>query len=453
MSLAHRRVVGYEALLRASTDTGQRLAPFEAFACAGNPSEIVLLDRICRAVHLKNFVHQQIDPDAYWLFLNVNPHVVVEGKRHGASFQKLLELNHFPAHRVVIEILEGGLHDEDRLNDAVNYYRDLGCLIAIDDFGAGHSNFDRIWRLRPDIVKFDRSLVVRAASDRNVRTVVLGMVLLVHEAGALVVMEGIENELEAMIAMDADADFAQGYYFARPQESIVTGNPPATMSNLFQQFERVAALDRANYRSEIAPYINGLGYSSVLLKEAASRSKSRRRAFCNCRAPRRCFVLDSHGHQIGENVNFAAFRGQAQPALYPGQRCEQRANWSRRRYFRRALAHPEKSPRHAVGRALGADGDPMRDGLDCYQDQRRTARAVRRSDVERQAQHQRAFDRHQSLKFQAIRRNDCSGGAASTRRAPSMPASAMPMLPAPAPISQIQWFAAYGTLSTLSASV
>ncbi len=47
----------------------------------------------------------------------------------------------------------------------------MGCLLAIDDFGAGHSNFERVWNLKPDIVKLDRTLLVRAlSSDKTQKT-------------------------------------------------------------------------------------------------------------------------------------------------------------------------------------------------------------------------------------------------------------------------------------------
>ena len=339
ISLAHRRIVGFEALLRATGSDGKKLDPYEAFSYASNESETVLLDRLSRAVHLRNFVRQQFEPS--WLFLNVNPHVIVEGKHYGAFFKELLDHDCFPPHRIVVEILEAALVDEDRLSDAVNYYRNLGCLIAIDDFGAGHSNFDRIWRLRPDIVKFDRSIVMRAAGDRNIRAVVLGMVSLVHEAGSLVVMEGIETELEAMIAMDADADFAQGYYFARPQESIpANSNPPPALANLFRQFTRVVALERANYRSEIAPYINGLGYSSVLLK-AGQPFEIASRGFLELPLAERCFLLDAHGYQIGDNISSPHLKVKNNSRYVPVSDASG-ANWSRRHYFRRALAQQEK---------------------------------------------------------------------------------------------------------------
>ena len=53
-----------------------------------------------------------------------------------------------------------------RTLEAVN--GEEGVRLALDDFGAGHSNFDRVWRIRPEIVKLDRSLVQRALKSQRV---------------------------------------------------------------------------------------------------------------------------------------------------------------------------------------------------------------------------------------------------------------------------------------------
>lgn len=163
ISLSHRRVVGYEALLRASNAVGAAVAPVDVFALPKDARESIDLDRRCRALHLRYFRDAAI-PDA-WLFLNVSAQVVLEGRRYGAFFNQLLQTLQFPARRVVVEILEGAVHDEAQLAVAAEYYRAIGCLVALDDFGAGHSNFERIWRLKPDIVKLDLSLIHAAAVD------------------------------------------------------------------------------------------------------------------------------------------------------------------------------------------------------------------------------------------------------------------------------------------------
>lgn len=49
------------------------------------------------------------------------------------------------------------------------------------------------------------------------------IVSLLHEAGAMVLIEGVETNEEACIALDTNADFAQGYLFGKPQADI-SGN-------------------------------------------------------------------------------------------------------------------------------------------------------------------------------------------------------------------------------------
>lgn len=70
-----------------------------------------------------------------------------------------------PPHRVVIELIE------NEIAEAMRYYATLGCLLAIDDFGAGPSNFDRIWRIQPQIVKIARASLVQARNCKRIRRV------------------------------------------------------------------------------------------------------------------------------------------------------------------------------------------------------------------------------------------------------------------------------------------
>ena len=125
-----------------------------------------------------------------------------------------------PPHRVAVELIESPLADEGKLAAAMEYYRELGCVIVLDDFGAGYSNFDRIWRLKPDIVKIDREMTRRVTVEPLARRMFTGIVSVLHEAGALVCVEGIETEAEALCATDANADLVQGQYFAGPATQL-----------------------------------------------------------------------------------------------------------------------------------------------------------------------------------------------------------------------------------------
>ncbi len=337
-SLAHQRRVGFEGLMRARTADGQMRSPLDVLKSATDREDIIALDRLCRAVHLRNFMRQETG-DA-WLFLNIDPRVIVEGGFDEEHLREELRRIGLPPHRVVIEVLETALRDESPLTEAVRRYRALGCLIAIDDFGAGHSNFDRIGRLCPDIVKLDRSIVVQAAVDSSMRAIVPGMVSLLHEAGSLVVMEGIETEREAMIAMDADTDFVQGRYFAPPAPWTATAGTAPPFAHLFEQFREIAAHDLSRYRAETAPYLNGIGYASVLLSSACPLDVACQ-SFLELPRAERCFLLDDEGRQIGQNVNASSTGASLVPGYIP-LRDGRGANWSRRHYFRRAIARPGK---------------------------------------------------------------------------------------------------------------
>jgi EAL domain-containing protein (putative c-di-GMP-specific phosphodiesterase class I) len=218
-SARQRQPVAYEALIRATSANGLAIAPPQLFESVPEGEARTSFDRQCRVLQVEKFI--ELGDAHSRLFLNVDPYLAVEGRRFGQFFARMLESHGFPANRVAVELTELPLQHEERLASAVDYYRELGCLIVIDDFGAGHSNFDRIWRLKPHIVKIDREMTRRVTTEPVARRMFAGIVSVLQDAGALVCVEGIETEAEALCATEAKADLLQGYYFARPAETLV----------------------------------------------------------------------------------------------------------------------------------------------------------------------------------------------------------------------------------------
>lgn len=335
-SISHRRPVGYEGLLRARTLDGRDVLPLEAFrASAHDPTEAVRLDRVCRAMHLRNFPWQDITDS--WLFLNVNPRVVSVGSRYGAFFQQLLESYGVAPERLVIEILENGITDPVLLTDTVAYFRDQGCLVAIDDFGAGHSNFDRVWQLGPDMVKLDRSLIARAARNPRVRRTLPSLVELIHESGSLVVVEGVETEDQALIAMDANADLVQGYLFARP-ETHIGAAAAGCLESLCERLRNRACLEDDCLKRGLDGYVADVGKAAELLRQGMSLPQACSALLEHPRVER-CYLLDSAGRQIGQTLYPPGDAVHQDVRFAPLSRGEG-ASWIRRPYFRRAIHEP-----------------------------------------------------------------------------------------------------------------
>ena len=72
--------------------------------------------------------------------------------------------------RLTVEITEtAAIHDIDDTRGFVARVKDLGCRIAIDDFGAGYTSFRNLRKLGVDMVKIDGAFVqnlTRSEDDR-----------------------------------------------------------------------------------------------------------------------------------------------------------------------------------------------------------------------------------------------------------------------------------------------
>ncbi|MFZ3046258.1 MAG: EAL domain-containing protein [Desulfatirhabdiaceae bacterium] len=338
-SLAHKRIVGYEALIRAENFQKQAIRPDDLFRPEESLSDIVLLDRLCRYIHIDNF--QAFGDKINWLFLNVSPQTIIYGKDFGSFFGSVLDKFDLPSYRVVIEIVEHPISGSDniRLIETVEYYHELGCLIAIDDFGAGHSNFDRIWTLRPDIVKLDRSMLLRAASRDNIRQLLPGIVSLLHQAGSLVIIEGIETEEQAIIALESDADMVQGFFFAKPHHDLseLSGIAPAFRS-LFESYKAYESLRGKEFQRSYHRYHKPFQAAVTLLKAGNSLADSSQPLFEDCSIIR-CYLLEPSGLQIGYTVTCQMYADKADLRFKPLEDAKS-ADWFRRHYLRRAILHP-----------------------------------------------------------------------------------------------------------------
>jgi len=335
-SLSHGRAVGHEALLRAETDSGEPVAPQLALRGDGSFADLLRGDRAARMIHALNFA--EMAPPAHWLFFNMQPQVFVTMPRlPDDGFQRALQARSgLQGHQMVLEVLEDAVPNDADFDGAARTARAIGCLIAIDDFGAGHSNFDRVWRMQPEIVKLDRSLVLRAALEPHARRVVAQMVSLLHQCGALVLMEGIETPEEAFVALDAHADLVQGDLFARPTPALVPpDDAPQALTRLWDEYEQRRADERRSYREHLRPYLSAIGSAAALLAgghtlaEAASRFLQLRRAEV-------CYLLDGNGRQIGGS-EWSPQQRHLELAAFAPMRETEGANCGRRPYYRRAM--------------------------------------------------------------------------------------------------------------------
>lgn len=208
----------FEALLRPTAADGTALAPPQAFAACRDRAAIIAFDRLCRVLHVLNFTGQVAPPGELWLNVSADHLINVRGE-HGRVFESLLNLCGLTPADVVLEILESRIDDQAHLTRAVTSYRQRGYRVALDDFGARHSNFDRLWLLEPDIVKLDRAMIVQGVENARARRILPRLIGIIHELGAVAVCEGIETAEQLALARESGADLVQGYFLSRPGSS------------------------------------------------------------------------------------------------------------------------------------------------------------------------------------------------------------------------------------------
>ncbi|WP_323751307.1 EAL domain-containing protein [Marinobacter sp.] len=336
-SIAHKRTVGYEALIRPFDNDNASVLPSHLFDLPSSDAENLLLDRLCRYLHVRNY--SSIKNQLNWLFLNVSPRVVTHGNQSDSFFGQILEKTGLPAHRIVMEIVEQPTDDADKLKETVAYYRKLGCLTAIDDFGAGHSNFERIWNLSPDIVKLDRSLLMRAADDHRARQILNGIVSLLRQSGCLVLLEGVETRDQVMIAIDSGVDFVQGFYFQRPSTDLeALSEAPADLDDLLTEYKERKQVKQDPTRQLISHFTPPFMQATERLQRGLSMSQACSELLTHS-VVSRCYLVGAEGVQITDTLLPDRSAHNQDPRFKPLEDTAS-ADWCRQQYLSQALDQP-----------------------------------------------------------------------------------------------------------------
>ncbi len=124
------------------------------------------------------------------------------------------------AKQIIIEITERDmvLGYENSI-DTIQSLRDSGYLIAIDDFGVGHSSLASLQKIPADIIKLDRSFVANIEHSERDIEIVKSIKSLVDQLNLELIIEGIETEEQATTLINIGSTLAQGFLYAKPMPS------------------------------------------------------------------------------------------------------------------------------------------------------------------------------------------------------------------------------------------
>jgi len=130
---------------------------------------------------------------------------------------EILEETGFPANRLLLEITESLLMDEDaRIKGVLAEFRDMGVRLAVDDFGTGYSALSYLREFPVNTLKIDQSFIRDIAQCRSDRRLVEAIIAMAHGLELVTIAEGVESAEQDELLVEMHCDMVQGYYYCKP---------------------------------------------------------------------------------------------------------------------------------------------------------------------------------------------------------------------------------------------
>ncbi len=212
------RLYGVEALLRNHDDAGFDSIG-QVFDTAYAENYLYSLDLMLRAKVIEKFKEIKFCNDIK-LFYNLDNRVLEMPNFSLGNTELILAKYGINKSVITFEISEKHrFNNIVNINNMLSIYKEQGYNIAIDDFGSGFSNLQKLFHIEVDILKIDRFFINDIEESSKKRVFVSNIVNLVHSIGGIVVAEGVETLSEYEICKKIGCDLIQGYYIAYPTKN------------------------------------------------------------------------------------------------------------------------------------------------------------------------------------------------------------------------------------------
>ncbi|PPD35061.1 MAG: diguanylate phosphodiesterase [Methylomonas sp.] len=329
VSVANGKIIGYEALAR-QLDSNHKV--ISAGALFSSPDleakQRTELDRQVRWQALQKFA--ELDSNTY-LAINISA-AWIDNIRHLNALPtlKMLDELNIDRQRIIVEITEDHA-DLNKLKEIVKRYRKQGLRVALDDFGAGSSQLQRVMAIHPDIIKIDMRLFKQATKGGIASEIVNLLTRLGKRTGCQIICEGVETDEEFLFGLNCGAQFMQGYLFSPAEAEF---KPPSIyeqhITSLRNKFLKITLAklqtkvsDINNTKQLIYRLAEAL-QNDFNLNELASWNFSQSNVI-------RFYMCDNQGYQLSPDFSFDEDKWFTDPRKIG-------FNWSWRPYFFQLLA-------------------------------------------------------------------------------------------------------------------
>ena len=211
------KITKYEALVRIIDKDGKILSPY-AFLDVAKLSG--LLPKLTRVMLAKTFEFMQ--SNNYDFSINITEDDLSANYLLG-YLEDMSQKFGIEPYRVTLEILEGISAKGQKNNIAqLKELKHQGYKLAIDDFGAEYSNFERVLELDVDFLKIDARYIKNIDKDKKSYEIVKAIVSFSKNMYITVVAEFVHSAEVQKVIEELGINYSQGYYFSEPTKEIKT---------------------------------------------------------------------------------------------------------------------------------------------------------------------------------------------------------------------------------------
>lgn len=218
VSLADGQVVGFEGLIRWQPPDAPMISPGAFIPIAEDTGLITpigwwVIETACK--QLERWQH--IAPtEPFTLSVNVSSKQL--GQRHFVEqLEEILTRYDIQRSQLCLEITESVTTDlGDWVIELLDCVKELGVKLAIDDFGTGYSSLSYLRTFPADILKIDRSFIMRLQETKEDVAIVAAITTLADTLGLRVIAEGVETIQQANRLRALGCRTAQGFLYSKP---------------------------------------------------------------------------------------------------------------------------------------------------------------------------------------------------------------------------------------------
>ncbi|MCG7883028.1 MAG: EAL domain-containing protein [Candidatus Thiodiazotropha taylori] len=212
-------IIGVEALSRWNHPQLGQIPPTEFIATAERIGMIKpLTEWVLRTACNHAVACRKAGLPAVRMAVNISPSHFLE-KDFVSLINRVIEETGMNPTELELEVTENVVQTNPENLTVFRELKDLGVLIAIDDFGVGYSSFASLKHLTADYLKIDRHFVNDMLSDDETQLLIASMIDLGHKLWHRIIAEGVETADQFEVLNNLGCDTAQGYLFSKPVDA------------------------------------------------------------------------------------------------------------------------------------------------------------------------------------------------------------------------------------------